>query len=79
MVLAMVVGVWALTRDDAAATPPTADQRRALGEPATDGDPSAKDEPLAAGPGRQPGRPRGDSTATGAEPPGQDLGGKPVA
>ena len=84
VVLAMVVGVWMLTRDggngDTAGDEPTTDAPSAS-QP-SDSDPSAEEEPSSPpAPAGNPADLAGDSTATGPKPlaPGQDLGGNPVA
>ena len=84
VVLAMVVGVWMLTRDDGsgdtAADQPTSDAPSAS-QP-TESDPPAEEDPTSPpAPAGNPTDLAADSTATGPKPlaPGQDLGGNPVS
>ena len=83
VVLAMVVGVWTLTRDgdggDTAADQPTSDAPSAS-QP-SESDPPSEEPTSPAAPAGNPTDLAGDSTATGPKPlaPGQDLGGNPVA
>jgi hypothetical protein len=80
VVLAMVLGVWMLTRDDGTggAADPAGDTSSA-GQPTQGG--SSQDDPTTpSAPAGNPTDLAGASTATGPKPlaPGQDLGGNPV-
>ena len=84
VVLAMVVGVWMLTRDgdsgDTAADQPTSDAPSAS-QPAESDPPADEDPTSPPAPAGNPADLAGDATATGPKPlaPGQDLGGNPVS
>ena len=84
VVLAMVVGIWMLTRDGdgggAAADQPGSDTPSA-GQPTESDSPADEDPTSPAAPAGNPTDLAGGSTATGPKPlaPGQDLGGNPVA
>ena len=83
VVLAMVVGIWMLTRggdDGGAAAQPGSDTPSA-GQPSESDFPADEDPTSPAAPAGSPTDLAGGSSATGPKPlaPGQDLGGNPVS
>ena len=84
VVLAMVVGIWMLTRGGdgggAAADQPGSDTPSA-GQPSESDSPADEDPTSPAAPAGSPTDLAGGSSATGPKPlaPGQDLGGNPVS
>ncbi|MET1058320.1 MAG: hypothetical protein ABWX84_01900 [Nocardioides sp.] len=80
VVLAMVLGVWMLTRDDSTGDPAADEPTNGASQP-SGGEPSTVEDPTSPPP--PDGNPTdlaAGSTATGPKPlaPGQDLGGNPV-